>query len=123
MSDDISFSPKELFDRIESRFSEMNHLISQQGQAQSAEIREVRHRVANIKTIQGLHGLKFDQISDEISDIGQTMNKRLDDHETRIRKGEQRDNEGVGWKSVGAWVGIPLVAALVSAFVAGALPS
>lgn len=123
MSDDISFSPKELFDRIDARFSEMNQLINQQGQTQSAEIREVRHRVANIKQTMGLADLRVSQIGEDIAELGRDVNKRLDDHEQRIRRGEQKDNEGVGWKTVGAWVGIPLFAALVSAFVAGVVPS
>lgn len=123
MSDDIHFSAKELFDRIETRFSEMNALITQQGQTQSAEIREVRHRVANIKQTLQLSDLKASQISDDIAELGRDVNKRLDDHEVRIRQGEQRDNEGVGWKTIGTWVGVPLCAALVAAVVAGVVPS
>lgn len=56
----------------------------------------------------------FNQFGDDIKAV-------LQDHETRIRAGERKDNEGFWGRQMGMWVGAAFCAALVSAGVASML--
>ena len=76
MSDDgIAFSNKELFAKLDSRFEELLHKMEQGFMSQNSEIRDVRHRVANLEAWKELQHAVDERQRAEFADLKTVFNQ------------------------------------------------
>jgi chromosome segregation ATPase len=65
----VNYSTKEMFEHIEARLADLSLQLANQGQLANSEIRDVRHRVANVEATTKLYDLKLGNADKELHEV------------------------------------------------------